>query len=133
MWSNSSPPDAYSRIIPMYLSVSMTSYNRTMLGCLSVCTQIRKNKQQRGRETYPKDLDLALDLRHPYRAVNVSTSDELYSNLLAPLTVQTKLDLAKLALAERLEKKIWAKLGDRAPRMGSSVGHGRGVRVYVGI
>ena len=63
--------------------------------------------------THPQDLDPPLDLGHPERRIDASPTDKLDGHLLSPLTVQTQLDLSKLALAERLQEQVRAKFGDR--------------------
>ena len=45
--------------------------------------------------------------------------------------MQAQLDLAELALADRLEEEVRAELGDRAARVVRGVGDGGGVRVDV--
>lgn len=47
--------------------------------------------------------------------------------------MQPELDLSKLTLAERLQKQVRPKLGDRPPRMGGAVRYRRRVRVHVGV
>lgn len=82
---------------------------------------------------YPENLDLALDLGHAHGAVNVAPAYQFYGDLLAPLAVQTELDLAKLALADGLEKQVGTKFGDGSPRVGCSIGNSGRVRVHVAI
>ena len=81
--------------------------------------------------TDPEDFNLTLDLGHAQGGVDSASSDELDGDLLAPLTVQTQLDLAKLALAKRLQKEIRSEFGYGSAGVGGSIGYGGWVRVDV--
>ena len=83
--------------------------------------------------THPQDFDLPLDLGHPERRIDASPADKLDGHLLSPLTVQTQLDLSKLALAECLQEQVRAKFGDRAAWVGGRVGYGSRVRVDIAV
>lgn len=47
--------------------------------------------------------------------------------------MQTKLDLAKLAFSQRLQKQIWSKLGNGASWMSSSIFQGCRMRVDITV
>lgn len=49
--------------------------------------------------TYTKNLDFPFHLGHANSGVDVSTSDELDSDFLSPLTMQSQLDLPELSLS----------------------------------
>ena len=83
--------------------------------------------------THPQDLNLPLDLGHPEGRIDASPADKLDGHFLSPLTVQTQLDLSKLALAERLQEEVRAEFGDRAAWVGGRVGYGSGVRVDIAV
>ena len=83
--------------------------------------------------THPQNLDLPLDLGHPERRIDASPTDKLDGHLLSPLTVQTQLDLSKLALAECLQEQVRAKFGDRAAWVGGRVSYGSRVRVDIAV
>ena len=53
--------------------------------------------------THPQDFDLTFDLGHPSRSVDISSSDQLYSNFFPPLHVKTEFDLTKLTLSQSLK------------------------------
>ena len=93
----------------MYLSVSITSYNLTILGCLSIYVvmgsqTLERPEKQNERITNSENLDLSFDLRHANCGFDVMSFDELDGNFLAPGGVKTEFDLSKLALAERMEE-----------------------------
>lgn len=110
----------------MYLSVSMTSKSLTMLGCLTtwIETQDDQQTQRRVRQSasHLEDINFPLDLAHPDLGVEVPPLDELDRDLLPKLRVHSKLDLAKLALAERLEQDVRPEVEECPPGMLPHVG-----------
>ncbi len=92
---------------------------------------------ERGRgwlqQAYPEDLDFAFDFGHAEGAVYISSPDELHSNLLTPSGMEAELYLAKLTLAEGLEKEIWAELWDLSARVGGGIGYCGWVSVDVDV
>jgi len=83
--------------------------------------------------THPENLDLAFDLGHASRGVDISSSDQLYGDLFPPLHMETEFYLTKLTLSQGLQQQIGTKLGNGTAGMGGSVGHGCRVRVDVAI
>lgn len=93
-----------------------------MLGWRSSCVS---------RATYLEHLDLAFHLAHLVQLVVLLGSDdlfaldELHGGLLAPGAVDTELDLAKLALTQRLQQQIVAKVHLGPPGVRGKVGERR--------
>jgi hypothetical protein len=81
--------------------------------------------------THPQNLNLPLNLGHSNGSVDISPPYELDSDLLAPLTMETKLDFAELALAQGLKEQIGPELGYGPPWVCGGKGHGSWVRVDV--
>ena len=87
----------------------------------------------RKETTHPQNFDLTFDLGHASRSVDISSSDQLYSDLFPPLHVETEFDLTKLTLSQGLKQQVRTELGNGAAGVGGSVGHCCGVRVDVAV
>lgn len=91
----------------MYFSVSITSYNRTMLGCRTACPRrvsVLACWAEKIERADLENVDLASDFCRSLDGVDIATLDELDGDFFAPpLRVKSELDFAEFALAERLQ------------------------------